>query len=258
MGWWTRNKRTVFTVTAITMAVATPLVTAYCTKKAIDKLEKDPATDKKDALKKVAPYAIAPAATTIVGVVASTLSHSAGTASINTAANLASSLQAGQKVFDNIVKETVSEEQYKQIQEKVLDKKDELQSNGQIPLRSVPDHGVNKNVVDTGYGNTRFKDLWSGQEFLSSYEAIRKVVNDLNERKNNGYDVPLNDWYRGLRIDTVQNGETLFFPNNIRLVMDEDHFYTRDLLNNPLGKLEFMIGYEPVDEIALGYKPCYI
>lgn len=66
------------------------------------------------------------------------------------------------------------------------------------------------NVIDTGRGDTLFKDEWSGQYFLSNYNYVEKVVNDLNKELNRHgndlYFVALNDLYENWGIESRHCG----------------------------------------------------
>lgn len=42
----------------------------------------------------------------------------------------------------------------------------------------------NGDIIETGYGNTLFYDKYCGRFFRSSWESIRKAINDINRRAN--------------------------------------------------------------------------
>lgn len=63
-------------------------------------------------------------------------------------------------------------------------------------------------VYDTGFGDTLFKDGWSGRYFTSSVNHIDRVVNDLNYRLMGGeYYISLNEWYMSIGLPPLQQGD---------------------------------------------------
>ena len=265
--WWDENKRKVYQGIAITMSLTTPVVTVVVTKKALDKVKEKGVKGKKEIAKTVAPYAIIPATMTLVGTGASILAYNEGTKALalaSTASSALASLTTSNKIYDEVVKEIAGDTKYKEIAQKYVEKveKDNPASptisetlkkridNGEVDVKKKDDTLIislpTADVVETGTGSTMFKERWSNQRFLSDWEFIRSVVNDLNERINSGYDVTVNDLLMRLRIDKAELGDAYYFPNGIKYIADNDHLYTRNDNNQPLGILEFAVGYSPV------------
>lgn len=258
MSWFNDHKRQIFLVTGITCSVATPIVTAYCTKKAMDAVDKKGVKDKKDVAKVVAPYAIAPLALTALGTATSVLSYNESGRALSaasTATAALTSLTTTSKIYDDIVKEVVGDKKHSEIEKKVLEKvadapaKDYVK-NPNIEVKADGDKltilGPTEIVCETGHGDVVFREKWSNQLIRTSWEQIRTVVNDLNARINDGYDVTVNDLLIKLGANVAELGDAYYFPNGIKYMADDDHLYTRDKSNQPLGILEFAMGRGPV------------
>ena len=256
MSWWNSHKRQVYTVVAITMSVSTPIVTAYCTKKAMDKVNEKGVTSKKDIAKTVAPYAIAPIATTVLGTTAGILAYNEGTKALTTASTAISAITASNKIYDDIVKDVVGEKKHKEIEKKVVEAISEAPAKAAVKSKEI---GVISNddgefqvvgptsiVCDTGHGDVVFREKWSNQLIRTSWDHIRSVCNDLNALKNDGYDITVNNLLLKLGARTCELGDAYYFPNGIKYMADDEHLYTRDDKNQPLGILEFAMGYNPV------------
>lgn len=258
MSWFNDHKRQIFLVTGITCSVATPIVTAYCTKKAMDAVDKKGVKDKKDVAKVVAPYAIAPLALTALGTATSVLSYNESGRALSaasTATAALTSLTTTSKIYDDIVKEVVGDKKHSEIEKKVLDKVADMPAvvklKDETPVVVQQDDEIkvlprNRIVIDTGHGDVVFMEKWSNQLIRTSWEQIRTVINDLNARINDGYDVTVNDLLRKLGARDAELGDAYYFPNGIKYLADDEHLYTRDENNQPLGILEFAFGRNPV------------
>lgn len=260
MAWILDHKRQIFQGVVIGCSIATPILTVYCTKKAIDKVNEKGVTSRKDIAKTVLPYAIAPVTTTVIGTVASCFVYNEGTKALNLASTTGSALTAltaTNKIYDEVVKEVAGDKKYGEIQKKVLDKIADTPAKDKIKdakVEIVEDEdkltilGPTEIVCDTGKGDVLFREKWSNQLIRTSWEAIRKDINDLLELKNDrGFDITVNDLLIKLGANSTELGDMYYFPNGIKYIADDEHLYTRDpKTNGPLGILEFAMGYNPV------------
>lgn len=99
--------------------------------------------------------------------------------------------------------------------------------------------------VDTGYGDTLFFDCWTKTWFLSDYNKIMSVINEINANLNEGVVQRVSDW-------CIKNGWSpkeldydYYFTSQIALLKDGDHFYMMDDKGVPLGLLEFKASCKP-------------
>lgn len=261
MSWLKNHKRELLQGVVIGCSIATPILTVYCTKKAIDKVNEEGIKDKKEIAKKCLPYAIPPLITTIAGTTASCFVYNEGTKALNLASTTGSALtalNATNKIYDEVVKEVAGEKKYGEIQKKVVEKIANTDSpaidklKDDTPVCVLQDDDTvkviprNEVVIDTGHGDVIFREKWSNQLIRTSWEHIRTVINDLNARINDGYDVTVNDLLLGLGATRAELGDAYYFPNGIKYMADDEHLYTRDANNQPLGILEFAMGKNPV------------
>ena len=107
---------------------------------------------------------------------------------------------------------SISETARQELEGKVTDKlsagklerfKDEIASDS---LRDIPyDDAV---IYNTGYGDTLFKDYWSGRLFKCSIDKLKEARNDLNYRMMGGeYYISLNEWYETIGLSPIGSGE---------------------------------------------------
>ena len=260
MSWLKDHKRQILQGVVVGCSIATPILTVYCTKKAIDKVNEEGIKDKKEIAKKCLPYAIPPLITTAAGTVASCFVYNEGTKALNLASTTGSALtalNATNKIYDEVVKEVAGEKKYTEIQKKIVEKvadapaKDKIK-HPDIKIVEGDDEikilGPTEIVSMTGKGDVIFREKWSNQLIQTSWEAIRKDINDLMELKNDrGLDITVNDLLVKLGGNPTELGDAYYFPNGIKYMADDDHLYTRDpKTNGPLGILEFAMGYAPV------------
>ena len=78
----------------------------------------------------------------------------------------------------------------------------------------------NTQVIVTGNGDVLCLDDFSGREFMSSYEKIRTVINDLNFRMTSGMEayMSVNEFYAELGLDPIRLGSDFGWNANDGLI----------------------------------------
>ena len=61
-------------------------------------------------------------------------------------------------------------------------------------------------IIATNHGQTLFYDSWSGRYFKSSYEYIKKCINDLNYRLISEDWIDLNEFYYSVGLESIKMG----------------------------------------------------
>ena len=143
----------------------------------------------------------------------------------------------------NLTESTLSNYQAKA--KELLGNKKETEIRDAIAKDKVDANPVNdKTIIVTGNGDVLCHDEMSGRYFKSNPEAIRKVVNSLNERLLTEMFIPLNDLYYELGLKRIDLGDDLGFDINYGLI---DVRYSSMLNENG----------EPVLSISYVVKPRY-
>ena len=181
--------------------VAGIFVTAYLTAKAtlkakekLDKLPED--ADTIDKLKEAAPCYIAPALTAVASAAAIIGANTVNQRRQALAATAYSMSEAARQEFQDKATEIFGEKKVEKAKDQIAEDK----------VRKYYD--INKDhIIETGYGNQIFIDMWNGQVFKSDIERIRRAVNDANEEMISGVNVFLNDLYEPWGINQTKSGE---------------------------------------------------
>ena len=123
-----------------------------------------------------------------------------------------------QKINDNRLSAlatalSLSETARKELEGKVAEKfgegklgrlKDEIAADS---MRDVPENAM---IYETGYGDTLFKDYWSGRLFKCSIDKLKEARNDLNYRLvGSEYYISLNEWYDYIGLGPIGSGENV-------------------------------------------------
>jgi hypothetical protein len=195
------NSPAILTAVGITGALTTAYLTGKATFKAADTIihrnqyrEEDdmPLLTKKEAIALTWQHYIPAAGSAVVTVVAILCANKVGS---KRAAALASAYAISERAFET----------YK---EKVIEKL------GETKERAIRDEIAQDDVVKnpptqiilTG-GNVLFRDGFSGRDFRSTMEEIRKAANDINHQVNNDFTATLSDFYELLNLDPTDKSD---------------------------------------------------
>lgn len=159
----------------------------------LDELNEEGAT-KTEKAKALLPLALPTAMATAVAVGSAILNHKV------TSDRISSLISAYQ------IKQAISEEYKKKVQEKLGDEADEIEDDiARDGLKAA--RNSNASVIQTGHGNDRMYDAWSGREFDSDINHIKSVVNDLNYQLMSEMFISVNEYYQAIGLPGCDAGK---------------------------------------------------
>ena len=229
-------------------ALATPFLAAEAKTRVSKRISETGATTRRDKLRIAArePFVWFTAGTTVASLGAGIAGYSVSETVINrtrkvldktlddlTAVNTAAAkLPEEHKVQ---LQKDIVEAKY----QKAVERADRALEDGERCLGTA---GV---PVDTGYGSTLFFDCWTNTWFLSDFNKIQAVINEINEIINSGITMTVADW-------CIKNGwkpkeldYDYIFTSNIKILKDGDHLYSMDDKGAPVGMIEFTFESRP-------------
>lgn len=235
--------RTFAVVAGAGCAVATPFLASKATSSVARKIHEANATTKEEKLKiaRKDPWVWATAGTTLGSLGFGALSYGVSNRIISKANQTIDKLTDQIDTVTSAISELPEKEQAKldkAVAVKNFEKQQQKEASGDFnPIKNAP--------VDTGFGDTIFYDTWTNTYFLSSYQKVMSVINELNDDHNHGITKTVADW-------CVKNGwkpqeldYDYYFMSMIELVKDGDHFYQVDDKGNPVGIIEFTYNSKP-------------
>lgn len=227
-----RGIRTACFATGVACTLATPVVASIATDRVKKKVATSGAKTKKEIwdIAKKEPLVWVTVATTAGSVGFGGAAYAMGNKIIKLGDETASKLADSIATTNDVIKSLPEKDQTK-IQKAIIDKK--YESFSENPSVYCGEY------IETGYGDVRFIDGWTNTSFKSSLEHINAVVNELNEKMNSGYNVTVANWCTANGFPSRELDYDYVFRSNIRLVKDNDHFYTYDGHGNPVGWVEF-------------------
>lgn len=235
--------RTAAVVVGAGCTIATPFLASKATRSVARKVQEAGAKTKEEKLKiaRTDPWVWATAGTTLGSLGCGAISYGVSNRIISKAD------QTIEKLTDQIdtvtdAISTLPEKDQEKLNKKVAEKSFEKQQNKE----ASGEYDVMSNApIDTGFGDTLFYDSWTNTYFLSDYQKIISVVNQLNDEHNHGVTKTVADWCILNGIKPTELDYDYYFMGLIELVKDGDHFYKADDKGNPIGVIEFKIDCKP-------------
>lgn len=105
--------------------------------------------------------------------------------------------------------ETAFKEYKSKVVETIGEKKEVAIRDAVIKDRVKKDPIPAEKIIRTGRGDTLFRDYYSGREFTSDIEFIRKQINELNRRMISDMSVSLNEFYNDIDLSGIGIGDDL-------------------------------------------------
>lgn len=217
-------------------AVATPIVAAYETKKALDAIHAAQPQTKFETFKVAAPKYIGTAACVAIGIAADILSENETNKTLTAMSAASTALKETIKLTENTAKEFLTEEKKKEFDAKLVDA---------LHAAKIPPK-LDSPVLSSLH---LFEDVRTGIQFYSDADHIRKVREALEEKRMLGVDVTLVEFYEAIGIDdprTLKEAEGLVWMgakqdqpwtlDRIRLEL----YYGSDTHRNPVGYIKFI------------------
>ena len=235
--------RTAAVVIGAGCTIATPFLASKATSSVARKVHESGANTKEEKLKiaRKDPWVWATAGTTLGSLGCGALSYGVSNRIISKANQTIDKLTDQIDTVTEAISELPEKEQAK-INQKSADisykKQQEKEASGDFnPIKNAP--------VDTGFGDTLFFDSWTNTYFLSSYQKVMSVINEMNDEHNHGVTKTVADWCIKNGWKPTELDYDYYFITMIEVVKDNDHFYQVDDKGNPVGIIEFTCNSKP-------------
>lgn len=220
-----KNSPVILTGIGIAGVITTAIFASQATLKAKEKLEEIPEdADWKEKAKHVAPLYIKTAISATIAIISIAESHRIEHGRQMAVASLCAATETVAKEFEDKVVETIGEKKTEKIKSEITEDK---------VIQSYPKK--KDYICDTGHGDQIFMDMWSGQVFKSDIEYIRRSVNLLNERINQGEFINMNELYYDWGVSNAKFGDVFGWDVNANGIiklrftpvwLDEEHTMT--------------------------------
>lgn len=191
---------------------------------------------KKHAVIEVAKNAAAPVATGIIGSAAMIASTSVSAKRLAAVSAVLSSREATLNMYREYIKNNVGKYQDDKIKAEIA--KDQVKQHPPKP---------DEVVYNTGNGDKKFMDPWTGAKFWSSAQAVREAFLRLSYQLKTDEYVTLNDLYYKLGLPEVKSGDILGWTiHECRdEIIDIDFTAVADTNGDPVGVLQYEVEVLP-------------
>ena len=206
---WGLHGSTVLTVVSIVCNIASPILSAFATPKALDAIadednkryenyiaETDPSKPDNDPYtgltvkEKVligGKYYIPSIACSLVGGACQIFAHAKDVKTINNMAAAYNALSISSQVFERVVSENVSEQKFAEMRAKRDEELPEMKTSKKEEkkyIKTEKEVSTGTEILDGRYG--WFLDTFTGQKWWATIEMIDGAINDVNNHLNNG------------------------------------------------------------------------